>query len=110
MGAALEFRLWLVLTGSVFVILISTIVVLGLMSGTAAGVAAGLSPLSLILPAGILSRRLSWSRPCAVYVPFMAPVFLYAVLNSTFATLRQGGVRWRDTFYALETLRKGTVR
>jgi hypothetical protein len=24
--------------------------------------------------------------------------------------LRQGGVRWRDTFYSLETLRKGNVR
>jgi hypothetical protein len=24
--------------------------------------------------------------------------------------LRQGGVRWRDTFYPLDLLRKGTVR
>ena len=89
---------------------ISTIVILGLMSGTAAGVAAGLAPLSVILPAGILARRLGWSWPCAVYVPFMVPVFLCAVLNSTFVTLRQGGIRWRDTFYALDTLRKGSVR
>jgi len=41
---------------------------------------------------------------------FMFPVFLYALLNSTFVTLRQGGIRWRDTFYPLATLRAGNVR
>jgi hypothetical protein len=40
----------------------------------------------------------------------MIPVFLYALLNSTFVTLRRGGIRWRDTFYSLETLRTGNVR
>ena len=43
-------------------------------------------------------------------MPFMSPVFLYALLNSTLVTLRQGGVRWRDTFYPLDTLRAGNVR
>jgi len=108
--AALDYRTGLVLAGSVFVILVSTILVLGLVSGTVAGLAAALSPLSLILPAAILARRLGWSWPSAVYVPFMFPVFLYAVLNSAFVTLRQGGIRWRETFYPLETLRAGNVR
>ncbi len=36
-------------------------------------------------------------------------MFGYAVANSTMKTLRQGGVRWRDTFYPLEQLRKGLV-
>jgi hypothetical protein len=108
--AALDFRLGLVLAGSLFVILVFSILVLGLMAGTAAGLVAGLSPLSLILPAGILARRVGWSWPCAVCVPFMFPVFLYALLNSTFVTMRQGGVRWRDTFYTLDTLRAGNVR
>jgi hypothetical protein len=40
----------------------------------------------------------------------MAPVFLYALINSALVTLRQGGIRWRDTFYSLETLRTGTLR
>ena len=40
----------------------------------------------------------------------MFPVFLYALLNSTFVALRQGGIRWRDTFYPLATLRAGNVR
>jgi glycosyltransferase involved in cell wall biosynthesis len=108
--AALDFRLWLVLAGSVAVILVFCAVVIGLMTGTAAGLAAGLSPLLPILPAGILARRLGWSWYCAVYLPFMFPVFLYALLNSTFVTLRQGGIRWRDTFYPLDALRAGTVR
>ena len=108
--AALDYRTGLVLAGGVFVILVSTILVLGLISGTAAGLVAVLSPLSLILPAAILARRLGWSWPGAVCMPFMFPVFLYALLNSTFVTLRRGGIRWRGTFYPLETLRSGNVR
>jgi glycosyltransferase involved in cell wall biosynthesis len=108
--AATDFRLGLVLAGSLFMILILCIVIAGLVTGSVAGLLAGLSPLSLIVPAAIMARRLGWSWPCAVCMPFMFPVFMYAVLNSTYVTLRQGGVRWRDTFYSLETLRAGTVR
>jgi hypothetical protein len=108
--AALDFRLGLALVGSVAGILIFAIIVLGLMAGTAAGLTAALSPLTLILPASILARRVGWPWPCAVFVPFMVPVFLYALVNSTWVTLRQGGIRWRDTFYALDALRSGKVR
>jgi hypothetical protein len=62
------------------------------------------------LPASILAKRVGWPWPCAVFVPFLVPVFLYAIVNSTWVTLRQGGIRWRDTFYALDALRSGTVR
>jgi len=108
--AALDFRLGLALVVGVALILLFAMFVLGLMSGTAAGLAAALSALTIILPASILARRVGWSWPCAVFVPFMVPVLLYSLLNSTWVTLRQGGVRWRDTFYSLETLRAGTVR
>ena len=64
----------------------------------------------LILPAGILARRLVWSWPCAVGMPFMLPVFLSALLNSTFVTLRPGGIRWLDMFYPPAILRSGNVR
>jgi cellulose synthase/poly-beta-1,6-N-acetylglucosamine synthase-like glycosyltransferase len=108
--AALDFRLGLALTGGVAGILVFAIVVLGLMAGTAAGLAAALSPLMLILPASILARRVGWPRLCAVFVPFILPILWYSLLNSTFVTLRRGGIRWRDTFYSLDTLRAGTVR
>lgn len=108
--AAVDYRTWLVLAGSMFVILIFTLLGLGLVSGTVSGLAAALSPFSLIVPGVILARRVGWSWPSAIYVPFMFPLFLYAVLNSTFVTLRRGGVRWRETFYPLETLRAGNVR
>ena len=37
-------------------------------------------------------------------------VLLGALANSARATLRQGGVRWRGTFYPLPRLRRGQVR
>ena len=93
--AALDYRTGLVIAGSVFVILVSAILVLGMISGT---------------PAAILARRVGWSWPCVVLMPFMFPVFLYTLLNSTFVTLRQGGIRRRETFHPLKTLRAGNVR
>jgi len=107
--AAVYYRLDLVVAGSLFVALVFCAVALGSVSGTAAGLAAALSPLSLILPAALLARRLGWSSFVALCVPFMFPLFLWAALNSTFVTLRHGGVRWRDTFYSLETLRAGNL-
>ena len=108
--AALDYRVGLVMAGSVFVILVFAILISGLISGTAAGLAAALSPLVLILPGGILARRLGWSWSGGIFIPFMFPLFLHAVLNSTFVTLRQCGIRWRETFYPLEILRAGGVR
>src|SRR5262249_34742200 len=104
------FRLWLVLVGSAITLLVLGVLAAGLISGTAVGVAAGLSPLLLILPGAILARRLGWGWSCALAMPFMIPVVLYGLLNSTFVTVRNGGIRWRETFYPLETLRAGDVR
>lgn len=45
--------------------------------------------------------------------PLMIPAglaFLYAFLRSGWITLKQGGVRWRDTFYPLKTLREHVYR
>lgn len=108
--AALDYRTSLVLGGTLFMILLSTILILGLISGTVAGLTAALSPLTMIVPGLVLARRLGWSWLCTLLIPFMFPLFHYALLNSTFATLRQGGIRWRETFYPLETLRAGNVR
>ena len=108
--AALDFRLGRALVMNLAGILVFAVIVFGLMAGTTAGLTAALSPLTLILPASVLARRVGWPWLWAVLVPFMVPVFLYAMANSAWVTLRQGGIRWRDTFYSLETLRTGTVR
>jgi len=108
--AALDYRTGLVLAGSVAVLLVSTILLLGLLSGTPLGLATALSPLFLIVPGIILARRLGWAGRYALLIPFMFPLFHYALLHSTIVTLRQGGIRWRETFYPLATLRTGNVR
>ena len=108
--AALNYRVGVVLAGSAFVSLIFTILTLALFSGTLVGLAAALSPFSIVLPAAILARRLDWPWSIALYVPFMMVLFLYTLLNSTFVTLRRGGIRWRETFYPLKSLRAGNVQ
>jgi cellulose synthase/poly-beta-1,6-N-acetylglucosamine synthase-like glycosyltransferase len=108
--AAVDYRTEVIVTGSIFVLLVFTLLIAGALAGTAAGLAAALSPFSLIWPATILARRIGWSWPCAILLPFMVPTFWYAALNSAVVTLRQGGIRWRETFYPLKTLREGNVR
>jgi hypothetical protein len=108
--AAVDFRLGLVIAGSFVALLLLGLIGWGLASGTVIGLTAGLSPLLLTLPGATLARRLEWPRVCALYVPFMLPVFLYALLNSTYRTVAQGGIRWRDTFYPLAELRAGNVK
>ena len=108
--AAMDYRLGLALAASAVWLIMTSLVVSGLFSGTVVGVVAGLSPLAMVLPSVIVARRLGWSWLSAVGMPFMAPVFVYTLLNSTLVTVRQGGIRWRETFYPLETLRKGNVR
>jgi len=42
-------------------------------------------------------------------LPIGAILFAYMLLRSTIITLIQGGIVWRDTFYPLEELRRGSV-
>jgi len=44
-----------------------------------------------------------------LFTPFVFVTLFYAITRSTWITLRQGGVRWRDTFYPLDKLRAGNV-
>lgn len=43
--------------------------------------------------------KIAWSLPIAAFFT------LWALWNSAFVTLSQGGVKWRDTFYALSMLK-----
>ncbi len=108
--AALDYRLEVVVVGGTLALLLFLIPVVGLFSGTVVGGIAAFSPLSLIVPAAIIARRIGWSWPAAALMPFMLPTLLYAAVNSTWVTLRQGGIRWRETFYPLATLRAGNVK
>jgi glycosyltransferase involved in cell wall biosynthesis len=82
----------------------------GFFSGTWAGFAAGLGLFSLAIPGALCAQRVGWTRWAGMVVPLIIPVVLYANLNSALVTLRNGGICWRDTFYSLETLRRGNVQ
>ena len=108
--AALEYRTPLVFLGSAVMVFFATVVILGLLSATVAGLVAALSPLLLAVPGVVLANRLRWSKWSALLMPVMFPIFYYALVNSAFVTLRQGGIRWRETFYPLAQLRAGNVK
>src|ERR1700723_396918 len=51
--------------------------------------------------------RVSWFY--ALTQPVGAVIFFWMLLRSTIVTIRNGGIRWRGTFYSLEELKKGVV-
>jgi cellulose synthase/poly-beta-1,6-N-acetylglucosamine synthase-like glycosyltransferase len=108
--AAVDFRLAPAIGLGVGGTLLWCVAAVGPFTGNPAGIASGLALLSTIVPAAILARRLGWSLAPAALTPLIYPVLFYAILNSTLLTVRRGGVRWRDTFYPLATLRKYGVR
>lgn len=54
----------------------------------------------------LLSRHSGISTWNALFFPFGALVFAFALLRSMVITLYQGGILWRGTFYPLAELRK----
>jgi Glycosyl transferase family 2 len=108
--AAIDFKLAPVIAAAILGPVLIGTVAAGLWTGTTAGAAAGLAPLTLALPAAVFARRLGWPLRTAALTPFFYPVLIAAFLNSALVTLRQGGIFWRDTFYPLAVLRKGGVR
>lgn len=66
--------------------------------------------LSTAIPGAVYSTRSGWPLWTAALVPFCHVFFSVAGVYSTWKTIRQGGVRWRDTFYPLDALRRGIVR
>jgi glycosyltransferase involved in cell wall biosynthesis len=108
--AARNYRLGKVLVSVLFFLLLWVAGLAGPWTGTPAGTAAGLALLSVTVPAAVLAPRVRLPRRAAVLVPFVFPVLVLVMFNSAFRTLRQGGIRWRDTFYPLDLLRAGTYR
>ncbi len=108
--AAMDFRLAVALVAGLGGMLFWCVAIVGALTGTAVGVAAGLAMLTLSIPAHVFARRLGWSRTSALLTPLVFPALFFAMLNSAWVTTRQGGVSWRNTFYSLEELRVGAVR
>ena len=82
---------------------------IGPFTGTILGYAAAAALLSCSVPALILARRLRWPIRGAILTPFVFVALFFAILNSTWTTLKQGGINWRKTFYPLDKLRAGNV-
>jgi hypothetical protein len=65
----------------------------------------------LTLGSLILSVGTAWTvgfpATVGIFYPWAMVVFAFIMLRSMVLTLRQGGIRWRDTFYSLESLRAG---
>jgi glycosyltransferase involved in cell wall biosynthesis len=57
----------------------------------------------------LLNRHSGISTWNALFFPFSALIFAFALLRSMFITLKQGGVTWRGTFYPLAELRKNAA-
>jgi hypothetical protein len=79
--------------------------ILGLMSGTLIGLAAR--------SFSNVNDSASGERHAKIELfmfPPAPPLLPCALLNSVFVTLDQGGIRWRDKLYSLESFRAGNVR
>jgi zinc transporter ZupT len=55
------------------------------------------------------ARRLGLDPWLGPMFPFSAAFMVYVMLRSMVVTLRQGGIRWRGTFYPLAELKKNRL-
>ncbi len=61
---------------------------------------------SNLVYANKLEDRRAWSH--AVVLPVTTILFIYTVLNASLKAISRRGIRWRDTFYPLNELRRQT--
>ncbi|NIM00596.1 MAG: glycosyltransferase [Acidobacteria bacterium] len=64
---------------------------------------------SMILPGALFARHSKWGLLPAFLTPLIFPLLPWSLLRSAWLTWRQGGIRWRETVYPLELLRKHRV-
>jgi hypothetical protein len=108
--ATTGFRLWVV-CGQVAGILLAFVlpwVALPLVHGWARIFAVTAIVLPVMAQAGA-ALEFEESPLYAATQPLGALIFAWMIVRSTIVTLRQGGIRWRGTFYAIEELKRGVV-
>lgn len=108
--AAMDFDAFKATFAGLFGITLWIMAAIGPLTLTFFGISAGIALLSLSIPAAILAKKLRWPIITALATPLVYPVMFYALLRSTWLTVKRGGVMWRDTFYSLKELREGGVR
>jgi glycosyltransferase involved in cell wall biosynthesis len=54
--------------------------------------------------------RVGWPILAGLLTPLFMPIVPLVFCNSAIKSLRQGGIRWRDTFYPLPLLRQHLIR
>jgi glycosyltransferase involved in cell wall biosynthesis len=105
--AALGYSLPFLLLVTAFVFLFYAVPYLGVLVFRDARVSG--YALSVLLMHGVFGYFASFQRNgwlLAPALPCAAFLYLFALWRSAWITLRQGGVRWRDTFYPLEVLKR----
>lgn len=107
--AALDYRTILGISLGGVLSIFWAVCIIGPFTGSIHGFCAAGSLALSAIPAAVVCKRLRWPLRGAAFTPVAFVAVFYAVLNSTIVTLRQRGIRWRDTFYPLEMLRAGNV-
>jgi len=101
---------------SILALYLSLLLVFHVLPYLALGVASGMvrawAAITVLVVLFLRLRTDPYYRVSPFYAfthPLAAILFLYLMLRSAFVILRQRGLVWRDTFYPLDQLRKGSV-
>jgi hypothetical protein len=108
--AFLGFRTWLAYGTAASLLALWVAGPLGALRGGAAGWAAFLAWLAPGIVAAVGARRAGEPALPMLLVPLGPPLMAWALVRSTRATLRRGGVAWRGTLYPLSELRARRTR
>ena len=103
--SAFRFHIWLALIGCLWLFTFCVAPAIGLFFAPTR-VPAILTLAAVAYAYRLLSRTSSISTWNALFFPFGALIFAFALLRSMLITFKQGGVIWRGTFYSLAELRK----
>ncbi|MFO0870217.1 MAG: glycosyltransferase family 2 protein [Pirellulales bacterium] len=108
--AALEYNIPAVVLSTMTLLLVGVwpFVAVFVTQGVTAAMYAGAAGLQLLL-AWRAARHIGSSHFLALAYPLTILLFVYIQWRSLLLTLRQGGIRWRDTFYSLAELKANRV-